>query len=146
MKYLTIAIVLLLSPLVAAQGKNIGTVHLTHVSPSEDNAVWLRENQITPMYPMELARNGIAGCGVFKVIVDESSKTEEVTLVSSVPQEVIVKLASKVIESWDWKVAEGHTAKREEKTIRLDFCMVANSSDEEAKRQCVAQSKLVCEI
>ena len=32
------------------------------------------------MYPMDLAMKGIAGCGIFKVTVDENGKTDNVEL------------------------------------------------------------------
>lgn len=86
---------------------------------------------------------GIAGCGVFKVTVDENGKTDNVELVSSIPKKVIYKPAKKVIKSWEWKNISGKPNLAEEKLIRLDFCM-GGKTEAEAKSRCIEQAKLEC--
>lgn len=121
-----------------------GTVELTHLSPTQAESTWLRENQVVPRYPMKLAQKGIAGCGIFKVNVDAEGTTKSITLVNSVPKNVIEKPAARVIEEWEWTLAEGKSAANEEKLIRLDFCLGA-SSEEEANQQCKQQASMPCE-
>ncbi|MCL1092385.1 energy transducer TonB [Shewanella kaireitica] len=132
-------------PLVVAVNANANhaDVKLTHLEPEETDALWVRAKQFTPRYPMKLAMKGIVGCGVFKVIVDESGKTDSVELVSSIPQKVIYKPAKKVIKSWEWKNASGEPSLAEEKIIRLDFCM-GGKTEAEAKARCAEQAKLEC--
>jgi len=79
---------------------------------------------------MKLAQKGIAGCGIFKVNVDAEGTTKSITLVNSVPKRVIEKPAARVIEEWEWTLAEGKSAANEEKLIRLDFCLGASSEEE----------------
>lgn len=86
---------------------------------------------------------GIAGCGVFKVNVDENGKTGAVELVSSVPKKVIYKPAKKVIESWQWKNFSGEPNAAEETLIRLDFCL-GGKTEAEARARCAKQAKLEC--
>ncbi len=68
---------------------NYASVELTYLQPTKAQSTWLREKQFMPRYPVELAMKGIAGCGIFKVKVDENGQTERVTLVSSVPEKII---------------------------------------------------------
>lgn len=122
---------------------NFSDVKLTHINPEKSAALWVRTKQFTPMYPMELAMKSIAGCGVFKVTVDENGNTDDVKLVSSIPKKVIYKPAKKVIKTWDWEITPGHAKAAEEKLIRLDFCMGGNTQAE-AKARCAEQAKLAC--
>jgi hypothetical protein len=122
---------------------NYAEVKLTHINPLKSESQWTRVKQFTPMYPMELAMKGIAGCGVFKVTVDEKGKTDKVELVSSVPKKVIFKPSKKVIKKWKWKNVTGLTNASEEKLLRLDFCM-GGKTEAEAKMRCEEQSKMSC--
>ncbi|MFD3395713.1 energy transducer TonB [Alteromonas macleodii] len=121
-----------------------GTVELTHLTPTQAESTWQRENQVVPRYPMKLAQKGIAGCGIFKVNVDAEGTTKSIMLVNSVPKRVIEKPAARVIEEWDWTLVEGKSAASEEKLIRLDFCLGA-SSEEEAHQLCKQQASMACE-
>ncbi|MGO4890724.1 energy transducer TonB [Flavobacterium sp. W21_SRS_FM6] len=140
-KILTFCSTLLLSTTTYAQ--NFADVQLTQLSPIQDESIWLREKPVTPMYPIELATKGVVGCGVFKVTIDKDGNTDNVTLVSAVPQKHIAKPASKVIKSWKWTNAEDRIAAPEEKILRLDFCM-GGETREEAETRCFAQSQLAC--
>jgi len=123
---------------------NYATVELTHLEPTENESTWLRDKQFIPRYPVELAMKGISGCGIFKVVVDEKGSTESVTLERSVPKKVIAKPATKVIKDWDWTLANGNSPIREEKLLRLDFCMGGNT-EEESISNCKQQAAMACE-
>jgi len=127
-----------------AQANNYADVKLTHLDPEKSAATWIRTKQVTPRYPMDLAMKGIAGCGVFKLTVDEDGKSQDIELVSSIPKKVIFKPAKKVIKKWRWENVSGQPNQAEEKVIRLDFCM-GGSSEEEARARCAEQAKLQCE-
>ena len=129
--------------IVTSANANHADVKLTHIMPEKTDAQWIRAKQFTPRYPMKLAMKGIAGCGVFKVSVDENGKTGDVELVSSIPKKVIYKPAKQVIKSWEWKNISGEPNLAEEKLIRLDFCMGGKTEDE-AKARCAEQAKLEC--
>lgn len=120
-----------------------GDVHLTHVEPTKEKVTWLREKQVTPRYPISLAKKGIAGCGVFRVVVDEKGKTETISLIQSIPEDIIYQPSRKIIKKWNWVQAKNGQPVAEEKIIRLDYCL-GGSSTEEAKAMCVKQSKLNC--
>ena len=124
---------------------NFADVKLTHIKPGKADAIWIRTKQVTPMYPIELAKRGIAGCGVFKITVDEDGETDEVELISSVPEKVIYKPARKVIKKWQWQNISDQPNRAEEKQIRLDFC-IGGASEEEAKARCEAQAKMICGV
>ncbi|WP_218312323.1 energy transducer TonB [Alteromonas antoniana] len=128
----------------ALAGDNYASVELTLLEPAHSESTWLREKQFMPRYPVELAMKGIAGCGIFNVVVDESGSTESIKLISSVPGKVISKPASEVIKDWNWTLANGKSPKSEEKLLRLDFCM-GGSSQEEAASKCKQQATMACE-
>ncbi|WP_372871638.1 energy transducer TonB [Shewanella sp.] len=128
----------------ALAASNYASVELTHLEPTKTESTWLREKQFMPRYPVELAMKGIAGCGIFKVIVDERGSTESIDLISSVPEKVIFKPVTKVIKDWDWMLADGKSPIREEKLLRLDFCM-GGSTEEESISMCKQQAATECE-
>lgn len=128
----------------AFAASNYGSVELTHLEPTKAESTWLRKKQFMPRYPMELAMKGIVGCGIFKVEVDEKGKTQNITLLNSLPKRVISRPAIKVMKKWDWVLAEGKTAKSEEKLLRLDFCISGNSQQESEER-CKQQAAMTCE-
>ncbi|MGX5914211.1 energy transducer TonB [Aliidiomarina sp. Khilg15.8] len=127
----------------AANAQNFAAVELTHLEPTKDQAHWVRSKQVTPLYPRELAMQGIVGCGVFKVNVDENGKTNDIELVSSVPADVIQKPATSVIRGWEWQNVSDKISTAEEKLMRLDFCM-GGASQEDAQARCKEQAKMQC--
>ena len=145
MKSQIIKLLLILPITIAANvsANNFADVKLTHIKPGKSDAQWIRTKQFSPMYPMDLAMKGIAGCGIFKVTVNENGKTDNVELISSIPKKVIYKPAKKVIKKWKWQNISGHPNTTEEKLIRLDFCM-GGKTEAEAKVRCAEQAKLKC--
>lgn len=127
-----------------ASAMNYGVVHLTNIEPAAADAIWSRENQFPPRYPIELAQQGIIGCGVFNITLDENGKATDVSLVSSVPEKVIARPASKVIKKWKWVNNSGLANAPEQKLIRLDFCM-GGSTQEEADARCKVQATAACQ-
>lgn len=136
----------LLLPFFIVNAKTIHSdVNLTHITPTKENAMWTRKKQVPPKYPFALARSGIAGSGIFKVIVNEQGETDSVELITSIPKKVIFKPSRKVIKKWKWTKTDNTIAKAEEKTIRLDYCM-GGTSLEEAQKRCQKQAKLTCSV
>ncbi|MBV2129304.1 energy transducer TonB [Arsukibacterium indicum] len=123
---------------------NYADVNVSYLHPAQSDTIWSRAKQVTPLYPLELARAGTIGCGVFKVSVDGSGKTTDVTLVSSVPGKGIARPASKVIRDWQWVNSSGLADAPEQKLIRLDFCM-GGSTMEEAQARCQVQATAACQ-
>ncbi|WP_334020148.1 energy transducer TonB [Alteromonas sp. S015] len=123
---------------------NYASVELTHLNPTQVKSTWLREKQFMPRYPVKMAMKGITGCGIFKVIVDKNGSTESIELISSVPKKVISKPVTKVIKGWSWTLADGKSPIREEKLLRLDFC-IGGSTEEESISRCKQQSSMACE-
>lgn len=132
----------LISSSVLAQ-VNYADVMLTQLQPTLQDTVWSRTTEVSPRYPVEMARSGIAGCAVFKVDIDAEGKTQNVELVSSVPAKGLNKPTKKVIKSLKWHNTSGKANVAEQKLLRLDFCM-GGKSVEEAKARCEVQAKLQC--
>lgn len=144
MKYAFLSVVATLLLGAQAEAMNHADVHLSHISPTKEESIWLREKQFTPMYPKELAMQGIAGCGIFNVHIDKDGHTDSVNLIRSIPKKGIAKPASKVIKSWKWVTHNGKAKAAEDRIIRLDFCM-GGATQEEAQQLCAAQALLACE-
>jgi len=142
-KTLAIMSLLALPVINAAKTTHYADVKLTHLTPVKSEAQWLRAKQVTPKYPIKLAMNGVTGCGVFKLTVNQDGRTEDIELVASVPEKVIYQPAKKIIKNWAWQKTSEQSAEAEEKLIRLDFCM-GGRSQEEAKARCDRQAKLQC--
>lgn len=138
-----VAIFALASFTANANASGYGHVHLSHLDPGKEDSVWLRAAQVVPRYPRELAQEGIVGCGVFNVVVNENGETESVDLVSSVPERGIERPVANIIRQWEWQNVSGEANVAEEKIIRLDFCM-GGGTPEEAEQRCIAQSQYAC--
>jgi len=145
MKKVVLLIVLSLQCFTVSAQTLFGDVKLTHLQPTEEKANWVRKKQVTPKYPLSLAKKGIAGCGIFKVIVNDEGKTDSIELIQSVPEKVIYRPSKKIIRKWDWVLAQNGQAEVEEKIIRLDYCL-GGASNEEAEAICLKQSQYRCSI
>ncbi len=143
-------------PTTQADSTHYADVLFSHLTPKAKAAPWLRMNQHTPKYPLELAQNGIRGCAVFQVKVDAEGKTDVVELVSAVPKKGLHRSAIKLLKSWKWQlnsdvVTTGTDLATSEAAIsdqpmlvRLDFCMGGQSLEEAAAR-CQAQAQYACQ-
>lgn len=144
MKLPTILAIVLATAVFQADANTYADVQLSLLQPATADAIWSREKQVTPMYPIELAQQGIAGCGVFNVTINEHGKTTDVSLVNSVPAKVIARPAIKVIKKWQWVNNSSVANAPEQKLIRLDFC-IGGSTTEEAEARCKVQAALPCQ-
>ena len=122
-----------------------GDVQISYLHPLPAEAIWSREKEVTPKYPLELARKGIVGCGVFNVSIDEKGKTTDISLVRSVPERVLSRPVAKEIRKWKWVNSSGAANAPEQKLIRLDFCM-GGSTTEEAEARCKVQATAACQV
>jgi protein TonB len=146
---------LLLSALMAPAVHAAVTIHadvlFSHLTPDAKTVPWQRVNQHTPKYPLELAQNGIRGCGVFKVWVDADGETDEVELVSAVPKKGLHRPVIKILKGWKWQPnpdaaqsGDVKTAKEQPMLVRLDFCM-GGKTIEEAAANCQVQAQYACQ-
>mgnify|MGYP000374418433 CR=1 FL=1 len=118
-------------------------VQVTDIAPTSD-FIWERENQNTPKYPIELARSGIRGCAVLSFNISDSGKTENVEIINSLPKKHLGKYSRKMLKKWKWVPASTVSETTSEKrTLRLDFCMGGESTDQ-AQKACKKQTKLAC--
>lgn len=128
---------------VPVSAMNYSHVNLTELQPTSQEALWSRIKQVPPAYPVEMARKGVAGCGVFKISIDEDGQTESIDLLASVPASAEFKSAKKELKKWKWHNTTGKPNAAEQKTLRLDYCM-GGSSEAEAIQRCELQAKTEC--
>lgn len=127
----------------ARTNKVYGKVLVTDISPA-DNALWKRENTAPPLYPIELARSGLQGCTVLSFDISESGKAKNIEAIQSVPHRSLGKYSRKMLKKWKWTpVATAGEAKTEQRTLRLDFCM-GDQSSEQTLQRCQQQTQLAC--
>lgn len=145
--YKLFAIVALVSSsgAIAKQPTGFGESKYTQLTPSAEASTWERETQVAPMYPIELAQKGMAGCGIFKVDIDENGKVDDIEVVEAVPKSKYFKSVKKQIKSWNWVNTSGKANTPEQKVIRLDFCL-AKGNQENAAAQCELQAAKPCSL
>lgn len=127
-----------------ARSKNVyGEVLVTNISPA-DNALWKREKTAPPHYPMELAREGLQGCTVLSFDISESGKAKNIEAIQSVPHRSLGKYSRKMLKKWKWiPVSTAGEAKTEKRTLRLDFC-IDDQSSEQTLQMCQQRTQLAC--
>lgn len=138
---LFLAVFIIPGSLSAMQTMRYADVKLTYTEDSQTDFAWERAKKVSPKYPVALAREGIAGCGIFKISVDEDGQAFVLETNSYLPAKAVRKESIKLIENWEWKPVNGAT--NNEATVRIDFCM-GGSSVEEAQQLCTPQSMLSC--
>ncbi|KJY93806.1 MULTISPECIES: energy transducer TonB [Pseudoalteromonas] len=116
----------------------------TQLSPSIETSIWQKKGNSTPKYPLALAKRKLAGCTVFKVMIDADGKTDDIELIASIPSKKLAKHAKQLIKSWQWSPADTQHLGREEKLMRIDFCL-GGADLADAQMRCEAQAKLDCE-
>ncbi|WNC68803.1 energy transducer TonB [Thalassotalea nanhaiensis] len=145
MKNLTLVAFVLVTLSTGSLAKNkhfYADVQVTDISPTSD-FIWKRANQNTPKYPIELARSGIRGCAVLSFDISESGETENVEIISSVPKKHLGKYSRKMLKKWKWVPVSAVEFTSEKRTLRLDFCM-GEESTEQSQQACKQQTQLAC--
>jgi TonB family protein len=134
----------LISISTSSLAKNIyADVQVTNIDP-KNNFIWERANKKTPKYPIELARSGVKGCTVLSFNITKSGKTENVEVITSIPQKNLGKYSRKLLKKWKW-IPMSNTVDigSEKRTLRLDFCM-GGESTELSQKNCKKQTQLAC--
>ncbi|WP_299807504.1 energy transducer TonB [uncultured Shewanella sp.] len=124
-----------------------GEVLLTEVA-MDTPKIWHREeiDAPTPLvnYPIELAKARIQGCTVLSFDITEDGTTENVGVVSSIPNKHLGKYTKKEIKGWRWEQLEPQqSAMSEKRILRFDYCLGLESA-EQSLAQCQQQAQLNC--
>ncbi|WP_076416238.1 energy transducer TonB [Shewanella sp. UCD-KL12] len=131
------------SGIVQAKNKVFANILVTDMTAHTD-PLWHNADQSMPIYPIELARSQIKGCAVLAFNVSKSGDTENIEVISSVPNRHLGKFSKKIVKRWDWtKTSDSSPASAEKHTVRLDFCL-STESDEHSKAFCQQQRQLNC--
>ncbi|GIU08603.1 MULTISPECIES: energy transducer TonB [unclassified Shewanella] len=144
MKVIGLAILVLLFVPQVSQAKNIyGEVLLTDLEPKTQK-VWHREGNKSPHYPVALVQAKLQGCTVLSFDISEEGYTENVEVVSSIPNKHLGKYTKKEIKGWRWQQLEPlQSASSEKRTLRFDYCLGLESA-EQSLAQCQQQAQLNC--
>ncbi|ABZ77176.1 TonB family protein [Shewanella halifaxensis HAW-EB4] len=137
------AFALLLVPQMS-QAKNVyGEVLLTEVEPSTQK-VWHREGNKPHPYPIEFAQAKLQGCAVLSFDISEEGHTENVEVISSVPNRHLGKNSRKEVKRWRWQPLDTELqATAEKRVLRIDYCL-SDVSEEQSLAQCQRQAQLNC--
>ncbi|MCG9731828.1 energy transducer TonB [Shewanella sp. Isolate13] len=142
---LLFVVVLLATPQISeAKTRNVyGEVVVTDVEANSATH-WQRERQEQPVYPIELARGGVQGCSIVSFDISAGGDTENVEVISSVPNKHLGKYTKKIVKKWNWQsVNDEVITSLEKRTFRIDYCLGGESAAATAA-QCKAQVLLNC--
>lgn len=140
-----IPLILLFSPVsFLANSTNIyADIQVTDIAPTKD-FIWQRKNPQTPLYPIDFASSGTQGCAVLSFDISPAGKTENVEILHSVPNRRVGIYSRKMLKKWQWvPVAPAVQPAEEKRTLRLDFCM-GGESTEQAEQACKQRVQLAC--
>ena len=99
---------LFFTPVICQANTYFGDVHVSHVTPSADQAIWQANNQPTPKYPVALAKQLTMGCGIFNVEISAEGKTNNVSLISEVTnKKSLAKETIKTLKRFKWQLQAG---------------------------------------
>ena len=119
-------------------------IQVTQVTPSPEQAVWLRSSNVSPKYPIKLAKNDVVDCAIYNVAISEQGKTQAITLISQVStKKDLAKEGRKIIKKFSWQPQTNQIAKASEQVIRLDFCMGGDTL-EASEARCKQQTQFNC--
>ncbi|MGS0675826.1 energy transducer TonB [Shewanella sp. 30m-9] len=148
MKLIGCTVLLLLFPQMSYakmgnENRIYGEVLQTEIS-MDTPKTWHREEVNAPNYPIEFARARVQGCTVLSFDITENGTTENVEVVSSIPNKHLGKYSKKLIKRWRWQQIEPQqTAIAEKRVLRFDYCLGVESAEDSAA-QCQRQVKLNC--
>lgn len=125
-------------------GVNYADVRVSDLTENKLDSNWKYFQKHTPLYPVSLAQNGIAGCAVYKVKINDDGKLEQPELIATNDNHRLNKEASALLKKTQWTpVSVEKQKKAEVKTVRVDYCMGGKSLIE-AQALCLKQSQLAC--
>lgn len=105
---------------------------------------WQRDDNKPPIYPIELARGQVQGCSIVSFDISTDGDTENVEVISSVPNKYLGKYTKRIVKKWNWQATNsGISPSLEKRTVRIDYCL-GHESAQITSAQCKAQSKLNC--
>jgi periplasmic protein TonB len=118
-------------------------VLITDVEPTKD-FIWQRKDKNAPKYPIEFAKSEIRGCAILSFKIDTSGETEDVEVITSIPNKYVGKFSRQMLKKWKWEPASVISKPVfEKRVIRLDFCMGSETA-EQSHAFCLRQSQLSC--
>lgn len=127
-----------------SQAKNIyAEVLLTDVEPTTQK-LWHREGNKPHSYPVAFAQAKLQGCSILSFDISEEGYTENIEVISSVPNRHLGKYSRKEIKRWRWQqIDTGLQGKAEKRVLRVDYCLT-DVSAEQTLEQCQQQAQLKC--
>ena len=145
------ALLLSIPQMVEAKSSNVNRVYaevlLTDIV-NDTSKAWYREelngsNSLVE-YPIELARDNLRGCTILSLDITEDGTTENVEVVSSIPNKQLGKYSKKLVKRWRWQQIESQKGvKAESRVLRFDYCLGIESA-EQTLAQCQRQTTLNC--
>ncbi|MCW8999094.1 MAG: energy transducer TonB, partial [Kangiellaceae bacterium] len=73
-----------------------------NVSDSDGKQVWVRADDMTPLYPKQVAVMGKGGCAVIAFEIDEDGEATNIEVVSALPNRKVGKYTRKSLKKIKW--------------------------------------------
>lgn len=134
-----VGLALTITAVQAQQGH--GSVKVTY--PQAEQPLWQMSSEYEPGYPRRLAMDGVTGCAVYDLEIDENGQIENKSRVAISRGRHLARETERLIDSWDWQAADTDTPQAGEVQVRVDYCMARGPQDEVAA-QCQQQAEQSC--
>jgi TonB family protein len=136
---LLISATLLLASCATNQNPTLNTSESLDFTFNKEEAekYWVSEKIISPKFPAQMARQGLAGCSRFKISITGMGKTEDIELIESYPSNAFVASSIDALKKWTWKPAVQNKNRREiTRSVQLDFYIPKAKNYIQAKEHC----------
>lgn len=141
--YLTIPLTLLLCACSATSPENKVVEKIDYIDLSSAELrdsgkdYWNIFKRVEPLYPIEAARKGLAGCVELVTMINQEGKAQGYKILSSYPQKLFDKAAVKSLNLWKWLPAENNKNKQPILThIRMDFMLESKDVSKKYLKNC----------
>ncbi|BFT29043.1 hypothetical protein D210916BOD24_02190 [Alteromonas sp. D210916BOD_24] len=109
---------------------------LTH-SVEEAENYWVLSKRISPKYPVQAAKQHIAGCSRFKISINSEGETTDAELIESYPNNAFIGPSQEVINKWAWQPTPQNSERKPiTRMIQMDFYMPQAVNYDKAKAHC----------
>ena len=135
----TIPLVLALAASASIEAKEVihADVKVHYLVSQDGEQLWQPLDTInTPRYPIELARNGIAGCAVVGFDISPEGKPKNIEVIARQPQRHARELRKATREYIrNWQLPSRESSEDLPMALRFDYC-IGGKNDEQAQALC----------
>jgi protein TonB len=104
---------------------------------------WLVESRVTPKYPIDAARNGLAGCTELIAAINSDGSVSAYKVTKSYPEGVFDLKSAESLNGWRYiPTATNKNSQPVLMTIQLDYMIEGVKNETEASKMCGFDHKI----